>query len=218
MSSHFKNHIKMKLIEHLNWRYAAKKFKDQKVSEEDMNAILEAMRLTASSGGLQPYRLFVIDNKDIRQKLAVDSFNHQITDASHLIGIAVYTHLDPQDITNYISQMAAIRQVPVESLDKLKKALESFYLNMSDEEIFQWASKQAYIALGTGLIAAAELKVDSTPMEGFDAERLDKLLKLEHRNLKSVVLLALGYRDEDKDYLANAGKVRLSQADFIEHV
>lgn len=206
----------MQLINNLNWRYATKRYKSNKLSNDKLDTILEAMRLSASSGGLQPYRLFVIDNPKIRRELGKDSFNYQITEASHLICIASYTQLDQKHIDDYIKRMADIRNINPEELTELKGAMENYYLKLTNDEIFHWASKQAYIALGTGLIAAAELRVDSSPMEGFNAKELDQILGLDKMNLKSVVLLAVGYRDESKDDLSNAKKVRLPQKDFVQ--
>lgn len=208
----------MKLIEQLNWRYATKRYTNQKVSDNDVSKVIEAMRLSASSGGLQPYRVFMINNEEIRKELGAHSFNHQITEASHLIGIAAFSRLEQKHIEDYLKHMAYIRKTTMTALKDLRDSMENFYLKLTDEEVFNWASRQAYIALGTGLIAAAELNIDSSPLEGFDAEKLDGLLGLKEKNLKSVVLFALGYRDETKDPLGKAKKVRLHKNEFVQIV
>lgn len=208
----------MQLINNLNWRYAAKRYSNKKLSKDKLNMILDAMRLSASSGGLQPYRLFVIDNPETRKKLGENSFNLQITEASHLIAIASFSRLRQKDIDTYINQMAQVRNSDLQAFQALKTSMENYYLNLSDEEVEHWAAKQAYIALGTGLIAAADLKVDSSPMEGFDSEKLDHLLGLEEKGLKSVVLLALGYRDQEKDRFSSSKKVRLPKEELIKIV
>ncbi|NBA86655.1 NAD(P)H-dependent oxidoreductase [Emticicia sp. CRIBPO] len=208
----------MDLIEALNWRYATKKFADKKLSDEKLQKILDAIALSASSAGMQTYRVFVIENPDIRKELASDSFNPQIVDSSHLLLFAAYDSIDQEIIDDYIHFVARERGLAVENLADFKKSLESHLLIRTDEENFIWSSKQAYIALGTGLIAAAELQVDATPMEGFNSEKLDKILGLKEKGLKSVVLLSLGYRDEENDYFAKLKKVRLPKEEFVIEV
>lgn len=199
----------MKLIDDLKWRYATKKFSDKKVSDEDLEQLLEAIHLSASSIGMQTYRVFVIDNPDLKKELGDGSFNTQIAESSHLLVIAAFTSIDQEIIDNYIQFVASERGTPIEELDEFKNTISSYLLARTDSENFIWSTKQAYIALGTGLIAAASLKIDTTPMEGFDAERFDRILGLKEKNLSSVVLLALGYRDEEKDWNAALKKVRL---------
>jgi nitroreductase/dihydropteridine reductase len=208
----------MDLIEALNWRYATKKFGDKKLSDEKLQKILDAIALSASSAGMQTYRVFVIENPEIRKELASDSFNPQIVDSSHLLLFAAYDSIDQEIIENYIQFVARERGLAVENLADFKKSLESHLLIRTDEENFIWSSKQAYIALGTGLIAAAEQQVDATPMEGFNSEKLDKILGLKEKGLKSVVLLSLGYRDEENDYFAKLKKVRLPKEEFVTEV
>ena len=207
----------MNLIDDLKWRYATKKFSNKKVSEENIEKIVEAINLSASSCGMQTYRLFVIENPEIRKELGEDSFNSQIVEASHLLVFAAFDSVTQNTIDNYIQFVADEREMPVENLADFKNAL-GVLLERTDDESFIWSAKQAYIALGTGLIAAAELKIDTTPMEGFDAEKFDKVLNLKEKGLKSVVLLALGYRDEENDYMAKLKKVRLAIDEFATYV
>ncbi len=208
----------MNLMDALNWRYAVKKYTQQKVSNENVDQILRAIALSASSAGIQPYRVFVINNDRIRQKLAKDSFNAQITEASHLIAFAAFDAISKEHITDFIRFMASERELPEAALAEYKNALEQHLLTRTDEENFIWSSQQAYIALGTGLIAAAEAKIDATPMEGFNSGALDELLNLKEKGLKSVLLLALGYRDAQEDFLANQKKVRLPLSELVTEI
>jgi len=208
----------MKLLDNLKWRYATKKFSERKVSTQQIDQLIEAVNLSASSTGLQPYRIFIIENRDLREKLGEGSFNRQIADSSHLIVFAAFEKVTLEHINEYMSLISTQRGIPLESVDEFKFALVNGILSRSDEENFSWASKQAYIALGTALIAAAELKIDSTPMEGFDATKFDNLLALQEKGLKAVVTLAIGYRDEELDIFANFKKVRISEKEFATFI
>ena len=204
----------MKLIDDLKWRYATKKFSDKQVPDEALEKIIDAIHLSASSIGIQPYRLYVIRHPSLQKKLGEGSFNAQIAEASHLIVFAAFASISQQTIDNHIAFVAKERGIPTEQLADFKNSISSYLLSQTDEENFIWSTKQAYIALGTGLIAAASLKVDATPMEGFDAEKFDTLLGLSEKKLKSVVLLALGYRDEERDSYAQLKKVRVPISEF----
>ncbi|ARS35702.1 NAD(P)H-dependent oxidoreductase [Pontibacter actiniarum] len=204
----------MKLIDDLKWRYATKKFSNRKVSNEDLEKIIEAIRLSASSIGIQPYRLFIVDNPSLKKTLGEGSFNSQIADASHLLVFAAFDSISQESIDAYIQLIAQERETPIAELSGFKTTISSHLLAQTDYDNFVWSTKQAYIGLGTGMIAAAALKIDATPMEGFDAEKFDKLLELKKRKLKSVVLLALGYRDEENDFFANLKKVRIPKQEF----
>jgi len=204
----------MKLIADLKWRYATKKFSNKSVSNEDLEKIIEAINLSASSVGIQPYRLFIINDPSLKKTLGEGSFNSQIADASHLVVFAAFDSIRQENIDNYIKLIAKEREKPIAELSDFKNTISSHFLAQTDDNNFIWATKQAYIGLGTGLIAAATLKIDATPMEGFDAEKFDNLLGLKERRLKSVVLLALGYRDEENDYTAKLNKVRIPKQEF----
>lgn len=207
----------MKLIDDLKWRYATKMFNDKKVSNEDLEQILEAINLSASSIGMQTYRIFVIDNPALKKELGEGSFNTQIAESSHLLVFAAYTSIDQKLIDNYIQFVASERGNAIDELDDFKNTISGYLLARTDSENFIWSSKQAYIGLGTGLIAAASLKIDTTPMEGFDAAKFDRILGLKEKNLSSVVLLALGYRNEEKDWNARLKKVRVPVDEFAIH-
>ncbi|PMD92330.1 NAD(P)H-dependent oxidoreductase [Siphonobacter sp. BAB-5405] len=204
----------MSLKESLTWRYAVKKYNNQKVSDEAIQTILDAINLSASSTGMQPYRVIVVKDAAIREELAKDSFNAQILEASDLLVFAAFETITQANIDDYMAHVAAVREMPLEQLSGFKQALETHMLTQTPEANFSWAARQAYIGLGTGLIAAAELKIDTTPMEGFNHEKLDQLLGLPAKGLKSVVLLSLGYRDAEQDPYANLKKVRLPLEEF----
>ncbi|OZI08656.1 NAD(P)H-dependent oxidoreductase [Siphonobacter sp. BAB-5385] len=204
----------MSLKENLTWRYAVKKYNNQKVSDEAIQTILDAINLSASSTGMQPYRVIVVKDAAIREELAKDSFNAQILEASDLLVFAAFETITQANIDDYMAHVAAVREMPLEQLSGFKQALETHMLTQTPEANFSWAARQAYIGLGTGLIAAAELKIDTTPMEGFNHEKLDQLLGLPAKGLKSVVLLSLGYRDAEQDPYANLKKVRLPLEEF----
>ncbi|TSJ47777.1 NAD(P)H-dependent oxidoreductase [Fluviicola chungangensis] len=198
----------MNLIDTLNWRYAAKRMTSEKVSDTKVTEILEAINLTATSAGMQPFRVIVVSNPEIKAKLQAASFNPQVSESSHLLVFASYSHVSQAHVDEYISLVAKTRNVPLESLDPFKEKLSAF-ASMPEEFVKTWAAKQAYIALGTAIVAAANLKVDSTPMEGFDNAAFDEILGLSEKGLQSAVILALGYRNEELDPYAKAKKVRI---------
>ena len=204
----------MKLIDDLKWRYATKKYSNKSVSSEDLEKIIEAINLSASSVGIQPYRLFIVSDPSLKRTLGEGSFNSQIADSSHLLVFAAFDSIRQENIDNYIQLIARERESPISELSDFKNSISGHFLSQTDDQSFIWAAKQAYIGLGTGLIAAAALKIDATPMEGFDAEKFDKLLGLKEKSLKSVVLLALGYRDAENDFNAKLKKVRIPQQEF----
>ncbi|RDC56433.1 NAD(P)H-dependent oxidoreductase [Pedobacter chinensis] len=208
----------MDLIQDLNWRYATKSYSNKKISKEKLDFILEATNLSASSVGLQPYRIFAIDNAGLKTKLGANSFNKQIAQSSHLLVFATYNKVTTQHVRDLVNLTAEKQGVTVESLNELFTAANTYFTGRSDEENKLWAERQTYIALGTALIAAANAKVDATPMEGFDAQLFDELLGLKEKDLHSVVILSLGYRDEINDYLANLPKVRISVGEMVTKI
>lgn len=198
----------MELLNALEWRYASKKMNGEKVPEEKVDRILEAIRLAPSSMGLQPYTVLVITDPEIKKQiLPVANNQQQIIDSSHLLVFAAWDKITPEHVDDYVNLTALTRSVPVESLDQFKKILTSI-ASREQEENFQWAARQSYIAFATAIAAAAEERVDATPMEGFNNAALDELLGLKEKNLRSVTLLPLGYRDTVNDWLAKFPKVR----------
>lgn len=208
----------MDIIKTLHWRYAVKKYSNRKISSHSIEKITEAINLSASSTGLQPYRVIVVENAELRKQLGEGSFNAQIKDASHLLVFAAFENVTEREIDEYLQRVADVRQVPLESLNDFRTVMIANFLTRSQEDNFNWASRQAYIGLGTALIAAAEMEIDTTPMEGFDAARFDTLLGLKEKGLRSVVLLALGYRDETQDPFVKLKKVRLPLEEFASAV
>lgn len=201
----------------LSWRYAAKKMDaTQVVPEEKVERILEAIRLSASSSGLQPYQVLVITDAETKAKIRAHAWNQsQVTDASHLLVFAAWDHYSAERINLMFDLVNEQRGIRNEGWEAYRQKLLNFYPNRTPEENFQHAARQAYIGLGSALIAAAEEGVDSTPMEGFEPEVVDEILGLKALGLRSVLLLPLGYRAIEGDWLVNLQKVRRSTADFV---
>jgi len=209
----------MDLINALNWRYAVKRMNGDAVPEEKLNNILEATRLSASSMGLQPYKVLVIQDEELRKQIQKVAYNQAvIVESSHLLVFAAYAEISETNILDYIHHIATVRGIPVETLDGFKASMLNLITSRTPEQLHQWAARQTYIAFGTAIAAAAEERVDATPMEGFNPEALDELLHLKEQGLRSVTLLALGYRDSEKDALSGAKKVRRHADDMIVKV
>ncbi|NOU19771.1 MAG: NAD(P)H-dependent oxidoreductase [Bacteroidales bacterium] len=206
----------MELINALNWRYATKKMNGQAVPQDKVNTILEAAHLAPTSSGLQPFEIIVVTNANLKVKIKPIAFDQtQITDCSHLLIFAAWDNYTPERINEVFSRTVAERGVPADSMDDYKNRLISRFGSRSAEQNFAHAARQVYIGFGIALAAAAELKVDATPMEGFDNAALDELLNLKEKGLRSVTLLPLGYRDTENDWLVNLKKVRTPKARFI---
>jgi len=203
----------------LNWRYATKKMDPSKaVPQDKVDAIVEAIRMAPTSSGTQPFELFVVSNPEIRSKITEAAGGQaQITDGSHLLVFAAWDNYTAERIDNVVDLNVAARgDLPM--LHAYYDNLKSNYLPREAEVNYAHAARQAYIALGVALVAAAEQEVDSTPMEGFDPAAVDKILGLKERGLRSVVLLPLGYRDEGSDWLLPMGKVRKSRETIVTEV
>lgn len=197
------------LIEKLNWRYATKRMNGQTVPQEKLDNILEAIKLAPSSVGLQPYNVVVVEDKEVKEKIFQNAAKQpQIPDASHLLVFAAWEKVTAQHVDDYIKLIASTRNVSLDSLAGFHSNINGGILQRSEDVNFNWSARQAYIALGHALVAAATEDVDATPMEGFDAAKMDEILGLREKGLRSVVILALGYRDHEKDPLVNAKKVR----------
>lgn len=207
----------MSLIDKLQWRYATKKMDASKiVPQEKLNQVLEAIRLTASSSGLQPYEVLVVTNKAIREKIQAIAWGQsQITESSYLLVFAAWDNYTAERINEAFDMTEKIRNFKSEAGDIYRQKLLSTYTVRDPELNFTHAAKQAYIGLGTALIAAAYEEVDCTPMEGFDPDALDEILNLRTKGLRSVVMLPLGYRKADEDWLMNLKKVRRPKESFI---
>ena len=206
----------MQVLENLNWRYATKSMNGTPVPQEKVDYILDAIRLSASSSGLQPYEILVITDAEVKEKIKPIAWNQsQITDASHVLVFAAWDNYTPERINGVFKYNNEQRNLPDSVTDDYRNMLLTSYTAKTAEENFTHAAKQAYIALGTALIAAAEQEVDSTPMEGFDPAALDEILDLKSKGLRSVVVLPLGYRNEEGDWLVNMKKVRTPKEKFV---
>ncbi|WP_029902876.1 NAD(P)H-dependent oxidoreductase [Prevotella sp. 10(H)] len=207
----------MNLLDTLKWRYATKKFDPtKKVDQKLVDQIIEAAWLAPTSSGLQPFRIIQITNQELKEKIVPIAFNQQqVAEASHLLVFAAWDNYTSHRIDNIYKHTTEGRgQTPdryKDYTDRLKKA----YLNRPSEANFEHAARQAYIAFAFAIAMAAELRIDSTPMEGFDSDALDKLLGLNDMELKSVTILPLGYRDEANDWLVNLKKVRHPKEEFL---
>jgi nitroreductase / dihydropteridine reductase len=209
----------MSFKKQLNWRYATKRMNGQKVDEVKFQNILDAIQLAPSSMGLQPFSVLVIKDMETRKKMAPVCFNQpQILEADAILVFAAWKKITEEDVNAYIENIANTRSAPLESLNDFKQNILGLVSSRTPEELVMWSSKQAYIALGFGLFAAAIEEVDSTPMEGFNPEALDEVLQLDQKGLKSLALLAIGHRDAENDYLNGAAKVRRSASDFFIHI
>ncbi|WP_270090053.1 NAD(P)H-dependent oxidoreductase [Sphingobacterium sp. SYP-B4668] len=206
----------MSLIENLNWRYATKKMNGEQVSQEKINYILEAARLAPTSSGLQPYKIIEISNAELKEKIQPIAFNQsQIVDSSHLLIFAAYDQYTKDRVDEVFTQQEVERGLPTGYADDYKNQLFGMLSTREQQQQFEHAARQAYIGFGLAIAAAAEQKVDATPMEGFNNQQLDELLGLEAYGLKSVTILALGYRDTENDWLVNMKKVRKDKKDFV---
>ena len=208
------------LLTTLKWRYATKKMDKSKiVPQEKIDRILEAIRLTATSSGLQPYEVFVVTNDDIRQKIVPHAWNQvQITDCSHLLVFAAWDNYTEARINHMFDLVNEVRGFVNEGWENYRKMVLATYPPRDAEVNYQHAARQAYIGLGTALIAAAQEGVDSTPMEGFVPDKVDEILGLKEKGLRSVILLPLGYRADEGDWLVNLQKVRRPKEDFVTEV
>ncbi|MGG7661408.1 NAD(P)H-dependent oxidoreductase [Dyadobacter sp. BHUBP1] len=205
------------LIKKLNWRYATKRMNGQTVPREKLDNILEAIKLAPSSVGLQPYKVIVVEDKALKDKIFSEAAPRQlqIPDASHLLVFAAWERITAEQVDDFIKLIATTRNVSLESLAGYHSSINGGILSRSEEVNFDWAARQAYIALGHGLVAAATEEVDATPMEGFDSAKLDEILGLREKGLSSVVILTLGYRDAEKDPYVNAKKVRRAHEELF---
>lgn len=205
-----------KYNEDLNWRYATKKFDtDKKLSQVELNALLESIQLTASSYGLQPYEVVVIEDPTTRERLKKVSWDqNQITDSSHVIVFANYKEITQKHIEAYLENIRKTRELKVTDLEGLKDMLSNTILALSPKEQSIWAAKQTYIALGNLLSAAANLKIDTCPMEGFDAAKYDEILGLKDKGLTTSVIATVGFRSTE-DQLQYAAKVRKDKEELF---
>ncbi len=206
-------------LERLEWRYAVKKFDPEVVLEEEqIDRLIRAFNLTATSYGLQPIRLVVLRNKEKQEALVKYSYGQkQVAQASHVLVICIENRVDQEYITQYFERVKAVRGTSEEILSPFKKALVDNFSQKEADEVRQWATNQAYLAMGNLLTVCALEKIDACPMEGFDPSAYDEALDLSDHNLSSVLVLPVGKRAED-DFFSSLKKVRRDLEESIIHI
>ena len=206
----------MELLDKLNWRYAAKAMNGEKVSEEKVANILEAISLAPTSSGLQPFEVFVIKNQEVKEKIRPVAWNQSvITDCSHLLVFTAWDHYTEDRINKAFDLTNEVRGFKNEGWENYRQLLLGMYPKQDPEVSFTHAARQAYIGFSMGLAAAAFEEVDATPIEGFEPAKVDEILGLKEKGLRSCVILSLGYRDDKSDWLVNLKKVRKPIADLV---
>lgn len=207
-------------LEKLNWRYATKKMDPARaVPEDKVERIVEAARLAPTSSGLQPFEVIVVTSKEIRQKIVPVAWNQtQITDGSHLLVFAAWDNYTPERINMMFDLVNDERGFVNEGWENYRKMILGAYTPRDPQVNFEHAARQAYIGFGMSIAAAAFEGVDATPMEGFEPEKVDEILGLRERGLRSVTLLPLGYRQAEGDWLVNLKKVRRTKDKFVSYI
>ncbi|WP_028892916.1 nitroreductase family protein [Tenacibaculum sp. 47A_GOM-205m] len=207
----------MSLIENLNWRHAVKAFDpNKKVSEENIEKIIEAARLAPTSSGLQQFRVISISNQEVKEKLVQGALNpDSMKDCSHVLVFAAWDNYTEERIDKVFDYTTDERGLPRGRFSSYTDMLKKVYLDLPDEVNFAHTSRQTYIALGLALAQAAELKVDTCPAEGFDNKVVDEVLELDKMGLKSVSLMYIGYADDEKDWIKPMKKVRIPRNEFV---
>lgn len=204
------------LLTALEWRYATKKMNGSKIPQDKLDRILHATKLSPSSYGLTPYSVIVVEDQKLKEELQNAAYGQtQLTDSSAVLVFATWDDVTEDSVDIYINEISKQREMSVDGLKGMSDMMKGTLSNMTQEQKVFWAQKQVYIGLGFALVAAATEGVDSTPMEGFNPQEVDTILGLGEHSLKSVLLLPLGYRDEENDYLANQKKVRWDDSKFF---
>ena len=206
----------MELLESLQWRYATKKMNGDKIPQDKLERILEATRLAPSSYGLTPYQVIVVEDQELKEQLVPACYGQtQLKDSSAVLVYAIWDTINEESVDKYINTIAEQRGVSVDALGELSGMMKGSLSNMTEEQKTTWAQKQTYIGLGFSLVASAIEEVDSTPMEGFVPSKVDEILGLKELGLKSTLILPLGYRDAENDYLSSMKKVRWEDEKFF---
>lgn len=206
----------MELLDKLNWRYAAKAMNGEKVPQDKIDNIIEAISLAPTSSGLQPFEVVVITNQEVKDKIKPVAWNQSVvSDCSHLLVFAAWDTYT-EDRINYMFDLTnEVRGFKNEGWENYRQQLLAAYPQRPAQENFEHAARQAYIAFSQALAAAAFEGVDATPMEGFDTSSVDEILGLADKGLKSCVMLPIGYRDQENDWLVNLPKVRKSKEKLL---
>jgi nitroreductase/dihydropteridine reductase len=207
----------MALLDDLQWRHAAKAYDPaKKVSREDLDKILEAARLAPTSSGLQPFRLIVIENRELKEKMVPGALNPDcMRDCSHVLVFTAWDRYTNERIDRVYDRITDERGLPRGRFSSYTDQIKHLYANQPAEENFEHAARQTYIALGLALAQAAELRIDTTPAEGFDSKVIDEVLNLHEQGLRSVSLMYVGYSDQARDWLAPMKKVRIPKEEFV---
>ncbi len=205
------------LLDNLKWRYATKRYNSAvKLEDEKVMQIVEAARLAPTSSGLQPFEMILIKNQAVKEQLFPLVMNQmQIKECSHVLVFAAWDEYTDQRLDAVFDNMEAIRALPKGEMNDFKNSIKANFANQTSEQQFQHAARQAYIAFGMAIAAAAELKIDASPMEGFYNDQLDAFLGLDKKGLKSVTILAVGERDHENDWLMPMKKVRFPLASML---
>lgn len=203
-------------LDHQNWRYATKKYDNsKKVSTADLDFLKEAVRLSASSYGLQLYKVLIIESDEVKAKLVAAAYGQtQVADASHIFVFASQTNVGNTEIDAYLKNASETRKLPIEALAGYGDFMKGTINPMPEDAKSIWTAKQTYIAMANLLSAAAELNIDATPMEGFNAAQFNEILGLDKLNLNATVIVPVGYRhaeDDTQHYI----KVRKSNEDLF---
>lgn len=204
------------ILDALEWRYAVKKFDDKaSLTEQQILEVKKVFNLSASSYGLQPYKMIVVQNPDLKGKLVPASFGQQqILQSAAILVFAVRTDFGMDYIDQFFKDMSTKRQIPLENLEGYKNFMKGSFANKSEDEISSWATKQVYLTMGHMLASLAALQIDACPIEGLDPQAYDKILDLEAKQLKTIVAMPIGVRAPD-DTSATALKVRKNLSDII---
>ena len=207
----------MSLLENLQWRHAVKAYDPtKKVAKEDLNSILEAARLAPTSSGLQPFRIISVENQELKEKMVAGALNPEVMrDCSHVLVFAAWDSYSEEKIDKVYDYHTYVRELPKGRFGSYTDQLKKMYGAQTADQHFAHTARQTYIALALAMAQAAELKIDSTPAEGFSNEVVDEILGLREMGLKSVSLLYLGYRDEERDWLSSMKKVRIPMEEFV---
>lgn len=204
------------MSEHLYWRYTTKRFDSSKrIPEEEFQSLLEVLRLSPSSYGLQPWKFVIVDDKDKRLRIKECAWGQpQVTEASHLLVLCARTSISPEYIRKHIQIIALTRALDIHVLKNYEHNMQEFVQSQNSQELISWIKRQLYIPLGMLLAECAHRKIDASPMEGFDVVRVNRELELEKEDVTAVALCALGYRSEDDRY-ASMSKVRFDSKDVF---
>lgn len=201
----------MESLKHLEWRYAVKRYKQKAVlTTEQVDLLLESIRLTPTSLGLQSFKVWVLGPDSPHREAMKPILNNQpqSIEASHLLIFAAQIQVGEDDLQQHAQRMATTRNQDIRELDKFVQGVGAYLNNLSEAERLTWAHKQTYIALGMAMAEAARAGIDTTPMEGFKNDELDAYFKLNEKGYVSSIILAAGHRDSENDFLANLKKVR----------